>query len=392
MLKKSLMLNNQLKNTQHIGKHSATFIYMISLIMYFPIMFYFRNFWEDSMAGYLIPNLLLLVIDGYLISRLYFMKTIVDRKCKILLLTFFMATVISFLVMRSGTERIISLNTILMSLLLYSICPIRKYEWETLYVGFVIVVAIILADNILDKKINTNTSGFLLSMVFCVSFARYLQVKKIRYLLCALIVFALQFFFSSRTAILGSVLFLIFGTCLRKIRISYKTVFYILMILALMGIIFAWFYSEVLYIQVGKGTLIIFGKDLFTGRENIWHYTFQSIEDNFWFGVGSRVNEDLINNGYDKVYSDTHNQPMGLLASFGIFAFLLFYIALSYIVARSYRSDKKKFTIPLIFISVISVLCYFETYFFGQIKWVAIILSYGLMCEEDLSYGLKYEE
>ena len=383
MLEKSLMQNvTRSTVAQNRKKHSITFIYMMSLIVYFPIMFYLRNFWENSIAGYVAPILFLLVMDGYLIRQLFFGKTVAERRCKILLLMFFIASVISFAVMRSGAERIISLHIILMSFLLYRVYPIKKSEWETLYAGFLIAVAIILADNILDGNINTNTSGFLLSMLFCVSLARYLRVKKKRYLFCALICLALQLLFASRTAMLGSILFLFFILCLRKIRVSGKTVFWLLLTLALLGIVLAWFYSEILFPQVGRGKLIIFGKDLFTGRENIWHYTFQSIVDNFWFGAGSHVNEDLIRNGYDKVYSNAHNQPIGLLASFGIFSFALFYITLSYIVASSYRTKKKSFTVPVIFIAVISVMCYLETYFFVQVQWLAVVLSYGLMCEE----------
>ena len=74
-----------------------------------------------------------------------------------------------------------------------------------------------------------------------------------------------------------------------------------------------------MYPAIGHGKIIIFGKDIFSGRQTIWHFAFNSIKNNFWFGVGSHLNETQFNEGYYELIMNAHNQPIGILAAFGVF-------------------------------------------------------------------------
>ena len=364
-------------------KSSASFVFSAMLIVYFPIMFYLRNFAEntasDSAVAYALPILFLLIFEGYLFYCVFIRCTAVERACKILFLCFFGVTILTLCVVGSGFERIIGLHIILMSLIVYRTSPIKKKEWDTLYIFFVVAIVLVLLDNALDANINTNTSGFLLSLLFCVSFVRFMHKKKAGYLLSTLFSFVLQFVFASRTAMLGSIMFFMLALLLRRKYFSSKFAFGGLLVLAVLGISFAWYYADVLYPHIGRGKITVFGKDLFTGRENIWYYTFRSIEDHFCFGVGSNLNADLIESGFDEIYSNAHNQSVGLLASFGIFSFVLFYVAFAYFIAQLYRK-KSCSSLPLVFIAVIFIMCFFETYFFVQMQWVAVVISFGLIC------------
>ena len=150
----------------------------------------------------------------------------------------------------------------------------------------------------------------------------------------------------------------------------------------------AYIYAEVLYPQIGVGKIIIFGKDLFTGRQEIWHYTFESIKEHLWFGVGSHLNDDLLNSGFYDLIANAHNQSLGTIAAFGILPFVSFSIAFAAVGAFTYKRKFKgnKFTVlPVLFLAVICVMSWFDLYLFSQYNWVPIIISYGLIC----GYGKK---
>lgn len=372
------------------SKNSVSFIYTILLIVYIPVLFYVRNFELNLFIGYILPISYLVMLNAFLWYFVIFSKSFINRSSKILIILVTISLAIAVAVSGSGSERALSLITFLLSLMFYHLYPMTKQEVDSLLFATILAVAFVLADNLLDANINRNTSGFIISMLMCICSVRYFCKKDVFSFSIIVIGLLLQFYFGSRTAIMGWFMFALMCFLLKASKKSFtsKKLFRIILIIAILGIIFVWFYSEVLYANIGRGKIIIFGKDLFTGRENIWHLTFESVKNHFWFGAGSQVNADYIALGYDEVYSNAHNQPLGLIASFGIMAFALFYITLSNIYKELYRNKKKCSRFPAIFIIVICLMSYLETYLFVQLQWITIVIAYS----QIFNYSEKIKE
>jgi O-antigen ligase len=303
----------------------------------------------------------------------------------------------SFLVNFSGLEKILGLFVFILSFATFQASPLKKYEINEIYYLFIITVFIMLPNgstggNVVVGKFNPNACGLLLTMLFCVSVVRFAHKKNLFTFIMIVVSFALQFVYDSRTALFGCLLFLLLFLIFRswKNSCSSKNAFWIIAILSFLGLFAAYLYAEVLFQLIGKGKIIILGKDLFTGRQEIWHYAFQSINENFLFGVGSYLNNEMVQSTGRKVLSNAHNQPLGMFATFGFFPFVFFYLSLAAIIANFYHSKNKKriykknrgykySSTITIFLFVVTVITYFEMSLFEEYAWLPILIAAGLI-------------
>ncbi|MCH5147464.1 MAG: O-antigen ligase family protein [Clostridiales bacterium] len=286
-----------------------------------------------------------------------------------------------YLILFSGFVYELYICSILLALLVFKQYKLTDREKTRIYWLFVIMTIILLMggttkDMMSEDKVNPNTCGLLLMLLFCMSIVRYRNTKGLLDLILILLSFGLQFYYQSRTAIVGCfcfiILMLIWG---RRQYCSTKSACILILFLSLLSVLFAYLYVQYL---MGLGQESVIKKDLFTGRPNIWKLAFESIEKHIWFGVGSHFNEDLAVIWNNKALLNTHNQSLGIITSFGVIAFVIFSLVFAYLVSQSCvvnEKCKKKTTyrLPIIFIVSILIMNFAETNFFYP--WYVAILA-----------------
>ena len=381
-------------------KHSKSYYFLICLLVYLPLYFYLKAIIEVynplEQLGFLL-FLYLIFLCFYSCYVIFWKQNTLTKRELFFILVFALLSFTSFFVNLSGAEKIFGLITILLGIIIFQKFPLKNSEKRLLYtIFFVEIVLIILngttAEKIDEGKFNPNNCGFLLTMLFCVSIPAYFETKKKYFVLISVGCLFLQFVFTSRTAILGLLIYAFFCFILKANKKTFKkkTVFRLIIIFSLLGLVVAYIYSEILFPLIGHGKIFVFGKDLFTGRQTIWNHAFQSIRENFLFGVGSHLNEDLYEQGYYEAIMNAHNQAIGLFGALGFLPFVLFYISFSSCGANFYNQDNFfiKLRYPCIFILVVTIMSYFEICLFSQFNWVAILIAYGLI----VSYSRKKVE
>lgn len=375
-------------------KHSASFVLSIFLILYAVFYFYVKSLLQDEAVERFQSYFTLssnLILFSILFWKLFLSGKHMQQNIRNGILTSIISGIIVYLIISSGLEKLLGLWIILMSISVFQLYPLKRDEINVIYGLFLLAVVLILLNgttelDAVDKsKFNPNACGFLLAMVFCVSLLRFARSKRAIDFVVLLGSFILQIFFMSRTATLGCLLFFILFVLYKgkKKKIAFKTAFVVLTVIPVVGIALAYLYAEVLFPWIGVGKITIFGKDLFTGRQEIWHYIFASIKEHFWFGDGSRVNQDLVQAGFYELITNAHNQSLGTIAAFGIFVFVVFSVAFAQVGSFTYKNAYRgnKYTrMPVLFLSVVCVMSWFDLYWFSQYNWVPIMISYCLIC------------
>lgn len=389
--------NNQSISVGRVrGKHSESFFVAVILAVFMLFYYYFTIFTENVDGAWtgIIVIFFTFAIDFFIFCLLYKNKLLVGTTVKITLIFLFFS-LISYFVTFSGVHRLLLLIMILFGAYLFVKIPVGFQEAKQLFWLYTVIIVLILINTATGKenaleanKFNPNSGGFLLTLLFCASVIlayKHKGINKLPYCLMSIATFGLQFVFLSRTALLGiflySILLILFRAA--KKTVSFRFAFLSLFILSLAGVLVAYVYSEVMYPAIGHGKIIIFGKDIFSGRQTIWHFAFDSIKNHFWFGVGSHLNETQFNEGYYELIMNAHNQPIGILAACGIFIFVIFYYALSYFVASLYKTKKanevKYNGIPIIFMLVITVMSYFDIYFMSLYNILPILIMFCIL-------------
>ena len=84
---------------------------------------------------------------------------------------------------------------------------------------------------------------------------------------------------------------------------------------------------------------------------------------------------------------NAHNSPLGTLAAYGIFAFVLFYLAFARLAAQPYRkqANEKPNRLPAIFLLTVTIMGYFDIYFLSAYNWIAILFAYGLVFSDSVA-------
>ncbi len=349
---------------------------------------------EDGVALYLVLRIFprLFVMAVLLIGIIYKINVYgkVNKKVRILcysLILLFVFIMISFLFNLSGATYITSLAIAISAFTYFSFYRLREQEIRRLLFCFALTVAVCLlftselGESSTDR-LNSNTGGFLLVMLFCITFTYFCKTKKFLYFVLSVACVILQVIFVARTALLGLILYTTALLILRGLKRSFKfkTVFVVLLLIVVGSIIFSYIYSTVIFDKYGKGAIIIFGKDLFTGRQGIWKTAFELILSSPVFGTGSALNNALGLNGATGAFNNAHSQALGIMVAYGIPVFCVFYITLCLALALPYcRRDGQQKRAGAIFIAVCLIMCYFETYFFSIHRCIAIVMAYVLI-------------
>ncbi len=381
-------------------RHSDTFSVALILVLFVPFYYYYTSLTRsiDSILTGAFIIVLTALLDVFILYKIYKCKNKPDRKNKILLTVFFFFTALTYIMNASGLQRILLLVLLLLSVYMFGISPIRQKEGKLLFWLYLISVICVLCntatanqDAVALGKTNPNSGGFLLAILFCMALVFFGREKrflsKVTYAAICVAAAGLQFVYGSRTAMFGLLLFTVLAVFskIRKKGFKFKTVFWGMLIVAVLGIITAYIYSEVLFPLLGYGKVTIFGKDLFTGRQTIWSFAFESIRNHLWFGVGSHLNEQYFDEGYYELIMNAHNQPIGILAAFGIFVFIAFYVALAYNTALLYkkRSKYQYKKSPAIYMVVIMFMSWFDIYFMSLYNLLPIIVGYIIIVESS---------
>ncbi|MDE6475097.1 MAG: O-antigen ligase family protein [Clostridia bacterium] len=210
------------------------------------------------------------------------------------------------------------------------------------------------------NEVNPNTSAFYMYSVAIISIVFAIKYKRKNRLL-NIIIFSIATFgivlFQSRTCLMSLLISLFFLILFKFIKGDHKTRF--LAILAVLGILFAYFYAVILFdIVGGTGQVEIFGKDLFTGRQKIWQSAFLRLDGHYLFGIGNTLAEGSENVAYT---SNIHNQFLSIMTIYGLPTVIMFILCLTKFI-NSLVDDKKQYYI-ILSVSISFILgCYFEIY------------------------------
>lgn len=395
------MTHTKTKNisVKHKERRSLSFRVLSLLLVAMLLRYYFPIFFntENSIFRYFSPLLSVCVCAIELLFLIVY-NIKISYKALGLFLATFVCTAISIVLNTSGVEHAFGLFSILVGMYTMHADPMRGAEKDIAAHLFAVAVLLVIVNGVTGwgysgvlGKFNPNACGFMLTMLYCVCITRFLRMHSRVDFFLAVICFILQFFYISRTALLGVIFFtlcVLICRAWRKNSFSNRTVFWVILCFSVFGILLAYFYSEILFPAFDHGNVSILGKDLFTGRQTIWHFAFDSIREHFWFGVGSHLNEAQYEAGYYEAIMNAHNQPLGTLAYYGIFTFAGFYISFSCMAADPYNKKKEgkiSSRLPAIFLLMVTVTSYFEISFLSSYTWIGILIAYGLIFSYSVS-------
>ena len=215
--------------------------------------------------------------------------------------------------------------------------------------------------------LNPNTSAFVCFIAFIIflAFSTTFQNKLVSWIFVALaavcVVFQIQF--GGRTALIGVVLFVGYFV-LRKMfdKTQKKTAALLILLLCIGSIAFTYVYAKILFNWIGKGNLTILGKDLFTGRQEVWAKGFEALRGHWLFGIGNTLQSNYPMHEGKGAPTSLDNQMMGYLVCFGLLTFVAVTALLTALVARLCSS--KKTTVAAVL--VLWIISFFEAYCFYQ--------------------------
>ncbi len=360
-------------------KHSPAFKYAIALIFYTLLYYYFYEV-VDHFIGQAFT------LSGFLVCAYFLFKYTKEVQIIILFTIGYLivSIMISNLINVPNWGSCLSLLTVLSASYIFSRFPMSKRETNIMFAFFAVFVAFILLNcniggEFYENKFNPNSGGFLLSLLFCMVFVRAMKAKstklRVIWVLFALFTLLLQLVYISRTALLGCLFFcfvnLLFNASKKTVKNA--TMKKIILASAILGLFVGYLYSEILFKKLGYNRLIIFGKDLFTGREIIWNGAFATISENPWFGICGGLNADLVKASGNALLSNPHNQPIGIMAYYGIPTFILFY----FLLAQAFVPSQTRISACLVvFIITIQIMSYFDVYYFSMYNIGPILLAF----------------
>lgn len=366
---------------------------ILSLVRFFYSFTFFTPSLTISLAMAAINACLAVVGSGCVFC---FLK----KSVKIVWLLFLAFIGISYLINRSGLEYIC--NTVAF-LGIMTFLPYARLNNDILkiltfvYAVFVATIAIFATRWTGDSgkiNINTNTSGYVMFFfeVIILSFAAtYKKGMVVKYFLVflALVAIYFQFKFESRSTFIGTALYifyLIFKGFFNKIKV--KNLKLLVFALSILAVVFAYFYSVTLFNAVGKGNWIIFGKDIFTGRQTIWSLAFEKLKGNWLFGIGNTLAQE----GNEENMYNLHNQTMGYLTCFGVIVAFLYSVLIAMLTGGLDRGKKSKHSVA--FVIVLCLLSFLETCIYAStfigFTTFALIIVYSCdtkIYNEEIKHG-----
>ncbi len=267
---------------------------------------------------------------------------------------FVVCLLVSFLTHRTGVEYMSNLLILLLAFLVVKCDDTDKinftfrFKLACLFPLLIIIVICLLKTpkgdpNLVLKpgEINPNGFGFILFVLSTVALSYYANSKNKFYLLVSFALCAFQIIYSARISILSNLLvYFLYLLSRNNKNGNLKLLYGIFIFFMLIQILFPYVYADVLFKLIGKGKIIILGKDIFTGRQIIWTEWFKQMQGNYLFGIGNNFVSSWVMDGVTDGRISIHNSSLAIVSNFGIITYIFYFLFLS-------RLFKPKKTLPL---------------------------------------------
>lgn len=361
-----------------------------------PRLFFYIVFLSElsvifSTLGYLpILSVIISFFSFVIINIIFFINSYHSKRKLTSFIVFGVYYLVFFLVLmyhKSSFEYFFSLSNLIVGTSI--VLNFKKYQSRNIKLYFFSFIILFIlrffftplgdANLILgENNLNPNSMGFFLLIFYCILIVDYSYTKKKRKLFLALILVILQEFYLCRSSMLFSILFALSVVVSNYFNIKFKHKALIITIILVLQLYFTYFYSIILYESIGKNNLIIFGKDIFTGREVIWSDAFKQISGNLFFGIGNAFTSTLNING--EFMTNLHNSTLAILLNFGVIGLV------STITLCSHLFSKKKYKFSFLFFCCILGLSFFETHLLSTGSVFSILLGLLYIHEIEMRY------
>lgn len=210
-------------------------------------------------------------------------------------------------------------------------------------------------------RFNPNTVGVILfaslvlgfSGISCLSLPNV--VKRALYIALFALIIYLQLQTEARTTLVAEIAYVLIVLVRNKFKIfGHEKHFKALIIFGFVICLLIPVIYVALYNYMDGQSIVIFGKNLFTGRQNIWQDAFRMIAENPIFGVG---NEEK----YVEVYDSAHNSLLAIWKTSG--GILLILYVITFIIAKPKLAKQHNINlfmrcaiIPVIFIAAFETI------------------------------------
>ena len=350
---------------------------MFAFTTFFSIPDKISSFITFALAGYV--GIMLLLILPEMDSTLLFLWVALLGACGGV-----------FLIHRSGLEYICNTVIFLGTLTLLPKISLKEGIGKLFLGIFSLYVILFLAfanremeDTSKILWMNTNGSAFLCLMlgILFLIFSESFKDKRLRilcYVLSALCFFG-QLQFGGRSSLIGTVLYTLYFIFRGKVdKLPKKWLGWMMIGLCIGAVVFAYFFAVLLFNWIGKGNLVILGKDIFTGRQVIWGGAFKELKTHWLLGIGNTLDTPFVVN--PNIPTDNvHNQFLGYWTCFGIIVTSLC-VALLVILTLRLKSTRKRTTA---FIVMLVLLSYFETLLYSTPNMMYLPLILFLIYHHD---------
>ena len=240
----------------------------------------------------------------------------------------------------SGLGVIITFVTLIMILILGKETFLTRKEEHYLDISFLVFIFLIIViyykkdgmyyiSRLNQEKMNPNSMATLiLSFGFMLHNAVRNFYKEKRYILNAAVFVCILYLLKetgARTAMLSYVVFIALILVFPKLKMNNKAeenrrLTRMVLLACITNIVVVFVYIQ-LYYYIDGDELIVFGKNLFTGREAIWKEAIELYSNNFWWGISSK-------HIFCGQWENTHNGMLSILCHltiFGLIAFCILY-------------------------------------------------------------------
>ena len=361
-----------------------------------PRLFFYIVFLSElsvifSTLGYLpILSVIISLLSFIIINIIFFVNSYHSKRKLTSFIVFGIYYLVFFLVLmyhKSSFEYFFSLSNLIVGTSL--ILNFKNYQTRNIklyFFSFIILfilkvfftplgdAKLILAEN----NLNPNSMGLFLFVFYCIFIVDFSYTKKKRKLFLALVLVILQEFYMCRSSILFSILFTLSVFISNYFNIKFKHKGLIITIILVLQLYFTYFYSIILYESIGKNNIIMFGKDIFTGREVIWSDAFKQIGGNLFLGIGNTFTSTLNING--EYMTNLHNSALAILLNFGAVGLI------STIIICGHLFFKKKYKFSFLFFCSILGLSFFETHLLSTGSVFSILLGLLYIHEIEMRY------
>lgn len=260
-------------------------------------------------------------------------------------------------------------NSVLL-ILCFNNMALRKRQLSKLFILCSMVILLIIITSSRDgieyvlitgNRYNPNMIGMFLfaSLVLGFSGISYLTItkntKRVLYIVLFLLVIFLQLQTEARTSLIAEIAYVVLVIMRHKLKFFNKERrFKMLVIIGFMLCLLIPVIYVALYNYVDGQSIVILGKNLFTGRQNVWSDAFSMIGRNPIFGVG---NEEL----FMGVYASAHNSLLAIWKTSGGILLIIYIIScVSYKSKKTAQFEVNLFMryaiIPVIFIAAFETI------------------------------------